>query len=284
MLSKILLIPLGIGAIVFLYLAWQVDSGYAIWIVPFVVLIAGVYVMGPQLDWWSANKKPPELDERLRKMLHDHLPFYQHLSLEGKKRFRERMALFMLAHDYSHMVAEEVPEDLKAIIAANAVQLTFGQEDFLLEKFEKVIIYPHPFPSPQFPEHFHVSETFEEDGVVLFTDQNLMRGFLQPQQFFNIGLHEFAQVFIVSYPERPYPQLDDTIWEYLPAISGYSKDKLQHWMGLPYLDPLPVSMVYFFTHSERFKQVLPDLFEQYAEVFNLNPLEKYQPIRYLNLA
>jgi len=282
MLSKILAFVFALGALIFLYLAFKVDSSYAIYMVPFAVVVAVIYVLSPQIDWWKAQKKPPEIDARLRKLLHENFAFYHHLSVDGKQRFRDRMALFMLAHDYMPMAMESVPEDIKGIVAANAVQLTFGQQDFLLEKFEKVILYPHPFPSPQFPEHLHASETYAEDGVVIFSIQHLMNGFLRPKQYFNVGLHEYAQVFMLSYPNLDYPEPGEDIWEKLEQIGGYDKEKLQDWLGLPSLNPLSISMVYFFTYPAEFRRLLPKLFEQYSELFNLNLLEAHQPIRYVN--
>ncbi len=109
-----------------------------------------------------------------------------------------------------------------------------------------------------------------------------MNGFLRPRQYFNVGLHEFTQVFMHTYPNRNYPEPGEAIWEKLEKIGGYEKDKLQDWLGLPSLNPLSVSMVYFFTYPAEFQQLLPKLYNQYSELFNLNLLEGHQPIRYVN--
>ena len=44
---------------------------------------------------------------------------------------------------------ESLPEDLKAIIAHNLIQLTFGMEDYLLDPYERVVVYNHAFPTPK---------------------------------------------------------------------------------------------------------------------------------------
>ena len=104
------------------------------------------------------------------------------------------------------MAMEHVPEDVKGITAANIVMLTFGQKDYRLSNFEKSVTYPHPFPSPQFPKHLHSCEIFEEDGVILFSLEKMIPGATRQTQFYNIALHEYAKIFMLSYPDYNYPK------------------------------------------------------------------------------
>lgn len=273
MLSKFLSIPFVIAGLVFLYFTWEVDESYSTYIIPCVLSLALIYVFSPQIDWWWYLRYPPQLDAKVRHFFQTSYPFYQHLSLEHKQRFRDRVGLFMVAKDFKPHGMEAVPEDIKAIIAANAVQLTFGLEDFLLKKFENIVVAPKPFPSPNFPKHFHASETYEEDGVILFAADHLLKSFVNPEKFYNIGLHEFAQVFIKSHPDQVWPRLEKDIWEQMEQVSGFSKDGIHDWINLEEIDPLPVSIVHFFIFPKAFKKNLPKLFQTYSGIFQLDPLE-----------
>ena len=160
MLARILSIPFVAMFLVFLYLTWEVDDSYAIYIPWPVVVLAVIYVLSPQINWWWYVRNPPELDGRMRQLFQQRYPFYHELSLENKKRFRERVALFKIGTEFMPQAMEEVPEDIKGFVAANAVRLTLGLPDYMFPSFEKVVIYPKPFPSPQYPKSFHASEIF----------------------------------------------------------------------------------------------------------------------------
>ena len=56
-------------SLVFLYMAWEVDSDYAIWILPFVLLSAAVYIFSPQINWWWYSRHPKDLSPGLRAMM-----------------------------------------------------------------------------------------------------------------------------------------------------------------------------------------------------------------------
>lgn len=264
---RILSIPFFVTALVFLYMTWEVDESYSVYIIPPVVLLGLLFVFGPQINWWWYKRYPPKLDPNIRHLFRRHFHFYQKLSPDDKERFRRRVALYTIANDFMPQAMEKVPEDVKAFIAANVVQLTFGQEDFLLSKFERIVVYPKPFPTPQYPEKFHASEIFEEDGVVLFSAQQLAKGFLHPTQYYNIGLHEYAKVFMICYPEHPYPVFDQDIWSKLEQISGFSREFIAEWINLDNIDPLAVSISHFFVFPEKFRAVLPEVFELYGEIF-----------------
>ena len=152
MFARLLLIPFGLGALMMLYLTWEVHEGYAPYIIPFVLVMAVIYVFAPQINWWWYNRNPPELDAPLRQLFLEKMPFYQALNQGEQERFRQRMALYIMGNEFMPQSMESVPEDIKGIIALNATRMTFGLPDILMEKFEKFIICPSWFPSPQYPE------------------------------------------------------------------------------------------------------------------------------------
>ncbi|HMQ47084.1 MAG TPA: zinc-dependent peptidase [Saprospiraceae bacterium] len=278
MASKILAIPFVLAALVFLYLTWEVDSRYSWYIVPFVVALALVFVLSPQIDWWWHKKCPPRLRPKIQGLLERFLPYYQKLSESEKQRFRDRVALYMMANDFQAKGMDDPPADLKAVVAACAVQLSFGYPDFLLSPFEYIIFYPQPFPSPQYPEHFHASEIYEEDGVMIFSAEQLMKGFLQPAQFYNIGLHECAKAWERIHHQQDWPELGAEIWDSLQAISGFSQEAIQRWINLEPIPARPVSIVLFFTFPERFQQVLPELYQRYSVIFNQDTINGKHPV------
>lgn len=277
MLSKFIAVPFVILAIACLYFVWEGELE-PIYIVPWVVMLAVTFVLSPQIDWWWANRNPPPVDPRMEGFLRKFFPYYASLSLPFKKRFANRVSLYIMATEFIPKAIAEVPEDVKGLIAANVVMLTFGQEEYRLSKFEKIVAYPHPFPSPQYPKDIHSSEIFEEDGVILFSLEQMIPGASKRNQYYNIALHEYAKIFTRMYKDHPYPKFDDSIWEKLEQISGFKTEAVKNYIGLPFIEPLPVSINYFFTFPEKFKAVLPSLSETYSRIFNQDPTNKEKPV------
>ncbi|MCB0704376.1 MAG: zinc-dependent peptidase [Saprospiraceae bacterium] len=272
MFSRIISAPFLVLAIGFLYLTWDVNPSYAFYIIPCVIILAVIYIMSPQIEWWWAKRNPPELDDQARLLIHKHSGFYKRLSAEDKTYFRRRLVYFLMNKEFMPQAFELVPEDIKIMIAAAAVQVTFGQVDFVLEPFDKIVVYPEAFPSPQYPRHRHSSETFAEDGVILVSARHVAHGFMDPQKYYPSAIHEYAHVFMIKYPALEYPELPANSWEAITQISGFSKEKLLEWIGLPQVDPYLVMLTCFFSYPEKFESTLPDLYQSLVSLFRLDAI------------
>ena len=245
----------------------EVNANYSWYIVPNVVIMAALYMLSPQIDWWWYQRRPPKLPEGLVKMFLARFPFFKNLSQEDKTKFCTRVALYMEANEFIPKGMEEVPPDVKAVVAASVVQLTLYPQDYSLNKFEHIIVYPHPFPSPQYPTQWHASEIYEEDGVIMFSAEQLMAGFARPDKFFNIGLYEYTKVFMRCHPEVSMPNLPPDIWQKLHLVSGFPKDAVEKWVGLNDLDVMAVAVSHWFVFGERFRVAMPDLDRGLKDVF-----------------
>jgi hypothetical protein len=266
-LSYLLALPLVITAIGVLYLAWERDPGVAWYLIPLVIIILLIYSFSPQIDWWWARRNPPELEPELRRMLNLQAPFYQKLSPEDKERFRHRVAWTELALNFIPQGMESAPADVRFAVAASAAQVSFGMEEFLFGSYENIVLYKHPFPSPQHPEDWHSSEIFDEDGVLMFSAQHLVLGFVNPKQYFPSGLYEYARLFRRIYPDRNYPSPESIQLNTLEKISGFTSDAVQKWIGLPHVDTFGMAGAYYFAYPERFQKFWPEGYEQLRKTF-----------------
>ncbi|MEM8908325.1 MAG: hypothetical protein AAGD05_10810, partial [Bacteroidota bacterium] len=261
-----------------IYLAWYVDTALGIYLLPIVIALVALYIFQPQIDWWWYNRYPPDLDAPLQRLFEAKLPFYQGLAPQWQLRFRRRCALYMIANDFIPKGPETVPEDLKGLVAANIVQLTFGQIDYRLSRFERIVVYLTPFPSPQYQAHLHSSEIFIEDGVLLFAADHLLPSTLEPQRYFNIGLYEYAKVFRISYPDYAYPSQEQIAWPILEQVSGFTQKKIEEFVGLPDLDQAAVAIALFFSFPKSFLALLPEATKQYQLIFNQDPTLENCPV------
>ncbi|MEM9929350.1 MAG: hypothetical protein AAF840_06005, partial [Bacteroidota bacterium] len=255
-----------IPLIYFGYLAYSDDQSWAYCGIPLVVLIAGTMALGPQIDWWWWRRYPPAVSDTLQRMLQSKFAFYQNLDSTGKSKFRTRLALYIRGNDFTAQGPKEIPGDIQAMAAAYAIQVGWHQDNFLLSPFEKIVFYVQAFPSPQYPKHWHASEVFAPDGVVIFSSEHLVKSFVDPNSYYPIGLHEYVKVHQHIYSEIPLP-LTDEDWPRLQDIAGFSLDTIQQWIGLDDFGPNTVGMVYYHQYPEALERVLPAAFAAYQRYF-----------------
>ncbi len=278
---QIVAAPFGLWTVIFLAIAVVKDEGYwAIWAAPAFICLAAAYVLSPQINWWWYRRNPPPLSIGATKLLEEHFLYYKKLSPELKTRFRERVALFMLGNEFirpvraddseAQQLRNQVPEDLKAAVAAFATQVSFGKTAVMVSKFEHFILYPHPFPTPQY-NNLHTSEIYEEDGVVLLAADPMMLGLNNPQLYFSIGLYEFCNIYKKIDPSVQELNLTENDWTLLNKISGMTKTTISGVVGLYDLDDFGIVAHHFFTFPELFKTALPDLYQILSNIFQQDP-------------
>jgi len=228
---------------------------YATLSVPFVIGAAVCYVFAPQINWKYYLKNPPVMDDGLRRFLEAKIEFYQKMHPFVRKKFRNRVMLFIEATDWKAQVSDEFPGDMKICIAASAVRLLMNQEEEYLFK--------------EFEEHWHVSEIYEEDGVVMLAAQPLLRGFINPKKYYPIALHEYAKVFKLTHPDTIFPEIAKQDWAKIQQISGYSEEIISKTIGLPDTDMTAVGVVIYFTFPKRMVQYWPEVYRQFNQIFPL---------------
>lgn len=256
---KYFLIPLAaLGAIAFL-VAVNYGSEYA-WLVviPFVG-IAAVLSLKPQLEWWYWNKfGTPDLPTAFAPIM-DRFSLYRGLDLEGKREFRRRTFLLREKMQFLAKGMEKVTKDIEYMVAASAATVSFYREDPIYPDLDTVVFYPHQFPSPKH-EVLHSSELYVPDGTFVFTLNFFVRSVMEPEQYLQLGIYEFAKAYQLVYPGRRFPVIN---WQQIEAISQFNQAKVEEFIGLEDLDLAAIGTCLYFTHPERFRSLYPSLYESF---------------------
>ena len=266
MLSRRVLTVIGL---VLAVSAWMVFfEGDGRFMIPLVIcILAGVivYTFQHQLDWWWAKKNQPALPSPMKAMLYQSNTFIHTISPEDREKFEKRMALWVAAKDFTGMGIDKFPEDLKYITAIYPVLMSFYREQFLYEDLDRMVYYPHAFLSPHIPDDVHCYEVEGEDGVMIFSTEQMMVGHLQPRKFYNILLHAFAEAHRLKFPDENYPDLPKDIWDTMQRISHIPKGKLDDFIGIVQEDPWPVAVHNYFVYPDAFKTVAPSLYGEITD-------------------
>ncbi|MDX1913731.1 MAG: zinc-dependent peptidase [Saprospiraceae bacterium] len=270
MFAQLLLLPFAAAAVVFLILAKTVDESYAIGFVPFIVIAALIFILAPQINWWWYSRRPPDLNADLQALLARFCGFYRRLTPLEQRRFRGRVAMFNMGTDWEPLAFpdEKLPTDVQLGIAAQAVTLTFYRQEFLFDKFEKVIVFPRPFPTPEHP-YDHASELHQADGCLLFSAEQVMLAFAKPDQWYNVAMHEYARAFVLQNPHEAWPDFSATeVWEKMKGISGMSRQHIESVIGLAGVDALPVAVFHYFNYPDAFHAQFPEAGRQFSQIFS----------------
>ena len=202
--------------------------------------------------------------------------YYTALSSNGKDKFINRLFTFMLNKEFRAREGLELTEEMRVLISASAIQLTFGLERYRLESLQTIFVYPDTFHlserSPEYKgatygHHMHISWKAFQEGYSK-ADDNL-----------NLGLHEMTHALkLALYLGNHFDMLFAgrmEYWEQLVAekfrefrqtpnfLREYSKANTEEFFA--------VCVEAFFESPEKFKQELPEIFQLLLFLLNQDP-------------
>lgn len=266
-ISMVIALPFILGA---LYTGTQLiyfeKDEFLYYFLGLIAIVLAIYFAGAEINYWYNKKYPPKLDPPIIMWLERYFPFYTQLEGEEKQKFENRLALYLSVRSFTLMIKErkEIPEDFKAIIAAHGIKMTMGLEDYLVGDYDRIICYNHPFPTPK-NKFLHTAEVDHEDGVLLLSIEQLMMGVGQPQQFYNLAYHVYAEALLHLNTEKE--QISFQEFE-IEKVSPFSMDQITKMVGYETLDIDVVSLAIFMTFPKKFMEVYPRHADRYMKILN----------------
>ena len=183
-----------------------------------VVLVS--YVAGGFLERRINLFRP--LAEKFKAPILKYNMFYQRLPLESKRRFEKLVKRFIYSKEFIPRNISEVTDEMKALIASAAVQLTFGLPDVTLLHFDKILIYPDNYYSV-INRQYHKGEVNPRMGAIVISWQAFVEGYAEPNDGINLGIHEMAHALklenIIQNGEQHFFDLEEyTKWIELARV------------------------------------------------------------------
>ena len=148
-----------------------------------------------------------------RDILLKYFKFYQALSPEAQVTFEQKVALFIYSKQFIPRDISEVTLEAKVLIAASAVQLTFGLPDYPIRHFNKILVYPNDYYS-RITKRFHKGEVNPMFGIIVLSWQSFVDGYIDANDAFNLGLHEMAHALrLETLMRKTETILDEDVFE-----------------------------------------------------------------------
>lgn len=132
-----------------------------------------------------------ELTNQQQSVLSNEFDFYNRLNKKEQDIFRHRLATFINKKEFISREGLVVDEEMKTLISATAVMLTFGFRNYIIELIDKIIIYPTAYYS-NLNETYHKGETNPQLKSIVFSWEDFKKGYHIGDDNLNLGIHEFG--------------------------------------------------------------------------------------------
>ena len=219
-----------------------------------------------------------------KNILEKYFPYYQKLSPANKSRFERKVCNFLYDKRFIPRNMKEVTIDAKVLIAASAVQLTFGLPKIYLQHFDKILVYPNEYYS-SITQRYHKGEVNPRFGIIVLSWKNFVEGYIRSNDSVNLGLHEMAHALrlenIIRHEE--YKFFDDALVKKFDDYAQAICRNLENYGNFfrPYActnehEFFSVAIENFFERSENFKKQIPDLYVILTRLLGQDPLKLTQ--------
>jgi hypothetical protein len=214
----------------------------------------------------------------------NYFPYYNDLNAEQRTFFLERVQQFVQIKEFIPRQSEP-NETINLLIAATAVQLTFGLDDFSLYSFNKILIYPDTYYSEIRKTH-HKGEINVQLRLIVLSAKHFLSGMKDSNDGINLGLHEMAHALNVHAFEEGQHQLIEhfRLWSdiallEMERIRANKQHFLRQYAATNIEEMFAVCAENFFERPEGFSKVLPDLYDKMVILFRQDPRNYANPIK-----
>ena len=217
------------------------------------------------------------------------MPYFEKLPDKLKLKFLLRVRKFIRHRSFEGRNGFEVTNEIKARIAGAAIQLTLGLDEFTLDHFSKIIVYPESYYS-KLTGKFHMGEA-NVRGILVISWKDFIKGYSIPDDSFNVGLHEMAHALELSkrlggnydlYFSQYYEKWKRITREEYENLRDDKDSFLRSYAGTNRSEFFAVCIEHFFEKSEEFRNRLPDIYFHLCILLNQDPLRSDMQVERFN--
>ena len=192
--------------------------------------------------------------------------FYQKLSPENKKLFEKRVNKFIAMKKFiPRGELKKVTDEMKTLIAATAVQITFGYPHIYFRHFWRILIYPDTYYST-ITKKRHYGE-INLHGLIILSWKKFVEGFKNYADGRNLALHEMAHALIAENrtDNSEFNFIDNDLLKVFDNYYQAEKEKIKN-------NDNSFFRNYGATNEHEFFSVaVENFFERPAEFYEYNP-------------
>lgn len=220
------------------------------------------------------------LARKYKLVLKEHFPYYGKLALREQKLFERKVQYFIYMKEFIPRQIGHVTDEMKVLISACAVQLTFGYPKVFLSHFRRILIYPDNYYST-INQVYHKGEVNPRLQAIVLSWKNFVQGYLEHDSGINLGLHEMAHALrlenIIFNDEydffeprllQHWHQLAD---EEIKRINSGDSSMFRKYAASDHDEFFAIAIENFFEKPEEFRSLKPELYDVLSKLLKQDP-------------
>jgi Mlc titration factor MtfA (ptsG expression regulator) len=215
----------------------------------------------------------------IHEVLQRRFPYFREMEAADRPKFVKRLSEFIHIREFEGRKGLDVSPEIKILISATAIQLTFGLEEYLLPRFATVIVYPYEYYSGV-SRSYHKGEA-NIGGAIVLSWKDFEDGIEDEHDKLNLGLHEWAHALMLE--NRIGEGRDPIFSEYIDKwqseaqpvfqkVDEIYSDVFRHYGATNISEFFSVCMEVFFEDPGLFSAKTPELFRHTCILLNQYPL------------
>lgn len=215
-------------------------------------------------------------------ILENTFPYYQRLNQNHKDEFVRKLEmvltgkLFIGRGDISVVTSE-----MKILIGATIVMVTFGWNDIRLLHFKKILVYPSTYYST-ISKQYHRGEVNPRHGIIVLSWSCFLEGMGNERDGVNLGIHEVAHALKLEnqiYYNAESDFFNPEVYRSFQLLADEEKSKInlgdlsvfRSNAGLNSDEFFAVALETFFEKSHEFFQYNPELYGTLVRLMRQDP-------------
>lgn len=171
-----------------------------------------------------------------------------------------------------------ITDEIRLLISASAIQLTFGLRDYMITHLHTINVFPRIFYSKLFETHFKGLST--QGGVLSLSWHDFREGYADGHDRLNLGLHELAHALNIDLDEEgnsdqnfanSFERWKERGIEEFRRLKAGEITFLRSYGSRNMHEFFAVCIEHFFELPEEFKRQLPRLYWDLASMLNQDP-------------
>jgi len=214
-------------------------------------------------------------------ILEQNFPYYSRLSDRHKKEFRNKLEKILTLKKFIGRAGLIVSSEMKLLIGATMVMVTFGWSNLRLKHFDKILLYPNSYYST-ISKEYHRGEVNPKLGIIVLSWSCFLEGLNTTNDGFCLGIHEVAHALKLENQIRSngesdffnpgvYASFQKLAYREILGINSGETTVFRVSGGLNYDEFFAVALETFFEKPHEFYAHNPALYNILVQLMRQNP-------------
>ncbi len=214
----------------------------------------------------------------LNNLLKQKNPYFRNLTPDAQEIFVDRLFKFMEDKKFIGREGLVITDEIKVLISAAAIQLTFGLKDYMISHLHAINIFPRIFFSKYLNVNLKGLNT--QSGVLSISWNDFKEGYAIEDDKLNLGLHELAHALYIDLDEDGnydehfsayFEKWEDVAMKDYLDLKEKKVSFLRNYGGTNMHEFFAVCVEHFFEAPREFKIKLPHLYNYLMLMLNQDP-------------